>query len=70
MESVATYVDISECIVRINCSCGEMSGLADGGVVHAEIAADGAHHDLIGVDSDSEPHIHAVGALAVREPAR
>ena len=39
-----------------------MSSLAHGGVVHAEIAADRAHHDVSGVDSDADLHLHALRA--------
>jgi hypothetical protein len=33
---------------------GEVGGLADGGVVHAQIAADRAHHDLARVQADAD----------------
>jgi hypothetical protein len=41
---------------------GQVRGLAHGGVVHAEIAADRAHHDLSGVDADADLHLHALRA--------
>ena len=39
-----------------------MRRLADGRVVHVQIAADGAHDDLAGVEPDADLHVHAVGA--------
>ena len=33
---------------------------ADGRVVHVQIAADGAYHDLTGVEADADLHVHAV----------
>jgi hypothetical protein len=36
--------------------------LAHGGVVHAEIAADRAHHDVAGVEADADLHFHALRA--------
>jgi hypothetical protein len=33
---------------------GEMGGLADRGVVHVQVAADGPHHDLAGVQADPD----------------
>ncbi len=33
---------------------GHVGGLADGGVVHVQIAADGAHDDLAGVQADAD----------------
>jgi hypothetical protein len=44
-------------------------GLADRGVVHAEIASHRPHHHVAGVDADADLHLHAVGPpqdLAVR----
>ncbi len=41
---------------------GQVRGLADGGVVHVQIAADGAHDDLAGVQTDTDLHLDAVGA--------
>jgi hypothetical protein len=38
----------------------EMGGLAHGGVVHAEIAADRPHHDLSRVDADADLNLHAL----------
>jgi len=40
----------------------QVRGLAHGGVVHAEVAADRAHHDLSGVDADADLHLHALRA--------
>ena len=40
----------------------QVRGLAHGGVVHAEIAADRAHHDLAGVEADADLHLHALRA--------
>jgi hypothetical protein len=37
-------------------------GLAHGGVVHAEIAADRAHDDVSGVDADADLHLQALRA--------
>ena len=39
-----------------------MRGLAHGGVVHAEIAADRAHDDIAGVEPDADLHLHALRA--------
>jgi hypothetical protein len=44
---------------------GEMGCLADGRVVHAEIAADGPHHDLARVQPDADLDVHAVGMTRV-----
>jgi len=41
-------------------ACRQVRRLAHGGVVHAEIAADRAHHDLSGVDADADLHLHAL----------
>ena len=38
-----------------------MRRLADGRVVHVEIAADGAHDDLAGIQPDADLQVHAVG---------
>jgi len=40
----------------------QVRGLAHGGVVHAEIAADRAHHDVAGVEADADLDFHALGA--------
>ena len=39
-----------------------MGGLADRGVVHAQVAADRAHHHLAGVQPDADLDRHALGA--------
>ena len=41
---------------------GEVSRLADGRVVHVQIAADRAHDDLAGVEADTVLHFDAVRA--------
>ena len=41
---------------------GEVRGLADRGVVHAQVAADRAHHDLAGVEADADLDRDALGA--------
>src|SRR5262249_41220789 len=38
----------------------QMGGLAYGRIVHAEIAADGADHNLPRVDPDADLHLHAL----------
>src|SRR5262249_59089040 len=52
---------------------GEVSGLADRGVVHAQVATDGAHHHLAGVEADTDARVcrvalhgllHAEGGVA------
>ena len=40
----------------------QVRGLADGGVVHAQIATNGAHDDVPGVDPDADLHLHALRA--------
>ena len=40
----------------------QVRGLAHGGVVHAEIAADRAHDDVSGVEPDADLHLHALRA--------
>ena len=40
---------------------GQVRGLADRGVAHAQIVADGAHHDLAGVESDADLDRDALG---------
>jgi hypothetical protein len=42
---------------------GEVSGLTDGGVVHAKVAADGANDDFAGVEADANLERDARGAL-------
>jgi hypothetical protein len=39
-----------------------MRRLADGGVVHVEITADGAHDDIPRVQPDADLHREAVGS--------
>ena len=39
---------------------GEVGGVADRGVVHAQVAPDGAHHDQAGVDADAQAELDAV----------
>src|ERR1700722_769675 len=39
-----------------------MGRSSDGCVVHAQVAADGAHNDLTGVQSNADLHVHAVRA--------
>jgi hypothetical protein len=41
-------------------------GLADGGVVHVQVAADGADHDLARVEPDADLH---VDAMVRRDPS-
>ena len=41
---------------------GQVGGLAHGGVVHAEVRADGADDDLAGVEADADLHLDALGA--------
>ncbi len=43
----------------------QVGGLADRAVVHVQIAADGAHHDLAGVEPDADLHVHALRAAQV-----
>ena len=45
----------------LNARC-QVRRLAHSRVVHAQIAADRAHHDLSGVDADADLHLHALGA--------
>jgi hypothetical protein len=40
----------------------QVGGLADGGVVHAQIAADRPHHDVARVETDADLHLHALRA--------
>jgi hypothetical protein len=40
---------------------GQVRGLADRGVVHAQVAADRAHHDLAGVEADPDLDRNALG---------
>jgi hypothetical protein len=40
----------------------QVRGLANGCVVHAQIAADGAHDDLPGVDPDADLRLHSLRA--------
>ena len=44
---------------------GQMRGLADGGVVHVQIAPDRPHDDLARVEPHADLHVHAVGAPRV-----
>ena len=37
-----------------------MRGLAHGGVVHPEIATDGSHYDIPGVDPNADLYLHAL----------
>ena len=37
-------------------TCGNVGGVADGGVVHAQVVADAAHHHRPGVDADAGHH--------------
>ena len=46
-----------------------MRGLADGGVVHVQIAADRADHDLTGVEPDANLSRDPVGAAGLFGPA-
>src|SRR5215467_451969 len=47
-----------------------MRGLPDGGVVHVQIAVDGAHHHLARIQPDADLHVDALGAAElVRVPA-
>ena len=39
---------------------GQMRRPADGRVVHVQITADGAHHDLAGVQPDADLQVHAM----------
>src|SRR5262249_37096923 len=41
---------------------GKMRRSSDGSVVHAQIAADAAHNDLAGVQSNADLQVHAVRA--------
>jgi hypothetical protein len=43
-------------------ACRQVRGLAHGGVVHTEIAADRAHNNVAGVESDADLHLDALGA--------
>ena len=45
---------------------GDMGGIADRGVVHAQIIADAADHDRTGVDPDTQSELRAVLALELR----
>ena len=49
---------------------GQVRRLADGGVVHVEIAADGAHDDFPRVEPDPDLHVHAVCAARALRVAR
>jgi hypothetical protein len=40
----------------------QVRGLTYRDVVHAQIAADGAHHDVSGVDTDADLHLHCLRA--------
>src|SRR5215472_11901887 len=42
-----------------------MGGLADGGVIHAQIAADRAHYDLARVEADANLHGDTVGVASL-----
>ena len=42
-----------------------MGGLSDGGVVHAQVAPDGAHDHLAGVEADPDLDLQAVRAAEV-----
>jgi hypothetical protein len=42
-----------------------VGGLSDGGVVHAQVAPDGAHDHLAGVEADADLHLQAVRAAEV-----
>jgi hypothetical protein len=44
---------------------GQVRRLADRGVVHVQIASDGTHDDLTGVESDSDLNVHAVSVTRV-----
>jgi hypothetical protein len=44
---------------------GQVRRLADRGVVHVQIASDGTHDDLTGVESDSDLNVHAVSVARV-----
>ncbi len=47
-----------------------MRGLADGRIVHVQVAVDGAHHDLARVEADADLHVHAAAAAQLlRVPA-
>ncbi len=41
---------------------GQVRGLADGRIVHVQVAVDGAHHDLARVEADADLHVHAAAA--------
>jgi hypothetical protein len=41
---------------------GEVRGLADRRVIHVQVAADGPHDDLAGVEADANLHLDAVRA--------
>jgi PAS domain-containing protein len=43
----------------------DVGRLADRGVVHVQIASDGTHDDLTGVESDSDLNVHAVSVARV-----
>src|SRR3972149_4507075 len=43
----------------------QVGGLADGGVVHVQVAADGPDHDLAGVEADPDLDLDAVGPTEV-----
>jgi hypothetical protein len=49
---------------------GQVGRLADRGVVHAQIAADGAHHDFARVEPDPDLHVHAVRSARLLRVAR
>jgi hypothetical protein len=40
----------------------QVRGLADGGIIDSEIAADRAHHDVSGVETDADLHLEPLGA--------
>ena len=44
---------------------GQVRRVADGGVVHPEVAANGAHDDEAGVDPDADAELHTVRAAHV-----
>jgi len=42
---------------------GHMSGIANGGVVHAQVVADAADHDQAAVEADAYAQLHIVAGL-------
>jgi hypothetical protein len=67
--------DLDEALGQVQCVGGEpgaagrrellhpgrqVGGLAHGGVVHPEIAANRAHHDVARVETDADLHLHAL----------